>query len=135
MRKAKKHPVWVALLYIAAAVVLAIAPWAVSGVQAGGHGTSGHPRPLMPGNLPAGTSLDQATPGSTMGTNAQRPAQQGQPARSPTPPVTSVPPTGSSSSMPAQGTVKGSKGAPGSVGDPAGGAFGGRGDKDGGGGR
>jgi hypothetical protein len=104
MRKAKKHPVWVAVLYIAAAVALAFAPWAVSGVQAAGQGASGHPRPLMPGNQPAGTSLNQATPGSTMGTNAQRPAQQGKPTPSPRPPVTSVPPVESTSSTPARGT-------------------------------
>jgi hypothetical protein len=105
MRQAKKHPVWIAVLYIAAAVALALAPWAVSGVQAAGQGASGHPRPLMPGNQPAGTSLNQATPGSTMGTNAQQPAQQGKPASSPTPPVTSVPPVRSPSVIPARRTV------------------------------
>jgi hypothetical protein len=131
MKKSRKHPLWMALIYIAAALALAVAPWAVSGVQAAGYGSSGHPRPLMPGNQPAGTSLNQPTPGSTMAPNAQRPAQ---PVPAPTPaPPTSVAPAGTSSNMPAQGTVKGSRGAPGATGEPAGGTAGSRGSKDGGG--
>ncbi|AOB30190.1 hypothetical protein AKI39_04990 [Bordetella sp. H567] len=125
------HPVARALLYIAAAVALTIAPWAASRVQAADQrSSSGSSRPLMPGNQPAGTGLNQPVPGSDLGTNPQRPTT---PATTPGPvtPPTSVSPGGDApSSMPGQGTVKGSKGAPASVGDPAGGTAGSRGAKD-----
>jgi hypothetical protein len=139
MKKARKHPVIRALLYIAAAVALAAAPWAVSRVQAADQrSSSGASRPIMPGNQPAGTGLQQQTPGSTMGHHPNRPATSGpnRPGAAPSqsgegPPPTSISPSGSSSPLKGQGTVQGSKGAPGSSGEPAGGTAGSRGAKDG----
>jgi hypothetical protein len=130
MRKARKHPLVPILLYIAAAVALMVAPGAVSGVQAADQrSSSGSSRPLMPGNQPAGTGLNQQVPGGSAAPNTQRPATPGPDSAAARPP-TSVSPAGASSSMPGQGTVKGSTGAPGSVGDPAGGTAGSRGSKD-----
>ncbi|ANN65844.1 hypothetical protein [Bordetella bronchialis] len=131
MKRNRKHPLVALLLYIAAAIALAIAPWAVSGVQAADQrSSSGSSRPLMPGNQPAGTGLDQPVPGSksgppsSLGPNARQPATSA-PAPGAVPPPTSVAPP-----SPGQGTVQGSKGAPGSIGDPAGGTAGTRGNKD-----
>lgn len=128
MRKARKHPLLVALLYIAAALALAVAPWAVSRVQAADQrSSSGSSRPIMPGNQPAGTGLNQPTPGSTMAPNARPPAPAAPPQREA--PPTSVPQPGASP-MQGQGTVQGSSGSPGAIGDPAGGTAGTRGQKD-----
>jgi hypothetical protein len=99
--------------------------------------SSGSPRPLMPGNQPAGTSLHQATPGSSMGPATQKPATP------PPPPATSVPsPTpgnsngaGAGAGVVGQGTVKGSKAAPDFGTTLPGGTAGSRGNKDGVGGR
>ncbi|WP_179283252.1 hypothetical protein [Bordetella genomosp. 9] len=127
----RKHPAVLTVLHIVTAVVLALAPWAASSVQAADQrSSSGSSRPLMPGNQPAGTGLDQPVPGSTMGPNAQRPGTPAPAAGTGAPPMTKVPSGAPSSSMPGQGTVSGSKGAPGSIGDPAGGTAGSRGAKD-----
>lgn len=131
MKKAKKHPPARVLICIAAAIALTMAPWAVSGVQAADQrSSSGSSRPLMPGNQPAGTGLNQPVPGSDMGPNAQRPRTPAVTPGTATPPTSISPPGGPSSGLPAQGTVKGSQGAPGSLGDPAGGTAGSRGAKD-----
>ncbi|CAM3463242.1 Translation initiation factor IF-2 [Bordetella sputigena] len=127
---ARKHPAVLIALYIATAVALAMAPWAASSVQAADQrSSSGSSRPLMPGNQPAGTGLNQPVPGSTMGPTGQRPGTPAPAAGTTAPPTSKVPSGAPSSSMPGQGTVKGSKGAPGSVGDPAGGTAGTRGSK------
>lgn len=130
MKKVRKHPLVVIVLYIAAAIALTIAPWAASSAQAADQrSSSGSSRPLMPGNQPAGTGLNQPTPGSNMGPS-ERPATPGPKPGVAPPPMSVSPPDNPSSSMPAQGTVKGSKGAPGSIGEPAGGTAGNRGQKD-----
>jgi hypothetical protein len=136
MKRARKHPLVLIVLYIAAAVALMIAPWAASGVRAADQrSSSGSSRPIMPGNQPAGTGLNQPVPGSTMGPNSQRPSTpSSQPGTAPLP-MSVQPPGASSPGMPAQGTVQGSKGAPGSAGEPAGGTAGSRGGKDSRGGR
>lgn len=130
-QQARKRSALLAVLYVATAIVLAMAPWAASSVQAADQrSSSGSSRPLMPGNQPAGTGLNQPVPGSTMGPNGQRPGTPAPPAGTGVPPTSKVPSGAPSSSMPGQGTVSGSKGAPGSIGDPAGGTAGSRGAKD-----
>lgn len=111
----------------AAALTLAgLALSAASAYSAGNNGSaSGNSRPIMPGGQPAGTGLQQQTPGSSMGPQGLKPA----PAPSPSPP-TAVP-SPSRPVSPGQGTVKGSTGAPASSGLPAGGTAGSRGGKDG----
>ncbi|WP_157664504.1 hypothetical protein [Bordetella genomosp. 9] len=127
MRRAKRHIPLSVVLGIALAAALTLAPWAVSGVQAADQrSSSGGSRPVMPGNQPAGTGLTQQTPGSAPG---QQPQQPGKSSPGMDQPGTAAPSSGPSS-MPAQGTVQGSKGAPASQGDPAGGTAGSRGQKD-----
>jgi hypothetical protein len=118
---------------VAMALGLATSMCMASAAQAAGqqHSPSGNTRPIMPGNQPAGTSLNQKTPGASMA-----PPDAKKPATSQAAPATSVPSpsSGSSSSSPltGQGTVQGSKGAP-QLGGPTlpGGTAGSRGAKDG----
>lgn len=117
------------LLYIAAALALAAAPWAVSSVKAADQrSSSGSSRPLAPSNNPAGAGTRGETPGASTGPNALRPGTPA-PGTGATP-TTPVPDSGTSPGTPAQGTVQGSKGAPGAQGDLPGGAAGSRGQKD-----
>lgn len=118
---------------LAMALGLAASMCMASAAQAAGqqHSASGNARPIMPGNQPAGTSLNQKTPGASMAPPSAQKSATPQ-----APPATSVPSPSSSSSsssspLTGQGTVQGSKGAP-QLGGPTlpGGTAGSRGAKD-----
>ncbi|ANN79228.1 hypothetical protein [Bordetella flabilis] len=115
-------------LRIAVAVTLLAFPWAVASVQAAEpRSSSGSSRPVAPNNNPAGAGTRAETPGASTGASVQRP---GTPGTGATPSMTPVPQGSPAPGTPAQGTVEGSKGAPGAQGDLPGGSAGSRGQKD-----